>query len=51
MPQHVRMDRKWKLRGVAKPFYELLGSVDGKRGFPLGQEHEVCIRMLAPQRP
>src|SRR5690349_2979083 len=36
MPQHVSMDRKWQLSGLAKPFYKLLGVVDRKRRFPLG---------------
>jgi len=29
MAQHVSMDREWQLSGRAKPFYELLGAVDG----------------------
>ena len=45
------MDREWQLGGLAKAFNELLCAIDGKRGFPLGQEHEVCVGMLASQRP
>jgi hypothetical protein len=45
------MDRKWQLSGFAKPFYELLSAVDRKRRFPLGQEHEISVRMLTPQSP
>jgi hypothetical protein len=29
MPQHVSMDRKWQVSGLAEAFYELLGTVDG----------------------
>jgi hypothetical protein len=35
VPQHVSMGREWQLGGLAKPFYELLGAVDGKRRLPL----------------
>ena len=48
MPQHVSVDREWQLSGRPKPFNQLLGAVDGKRSLPLGQEHEICVRMLAP---
>ena len=48
MPQHVSMDRERQLSGLAKPFYKLLSPVDGKRCFPLGQEHEISMRMLTP---
>jgi hypothetical protein len=41
MPQHVGVDREWQLSGLAKPLYELLGTVDRQRGLTLGQEHEV----------
>ena len=42
---------KGSLSGHAKPFNQLLGAVDGKRRLALGQEHEVGVRMLAPQCP
>ena len=29
VPQHVSVDREWQLSGLAKPFYELLSTVDG----------------------
>jgi hypothetical protein len=29
MTQHVSMDREWQPSGLTKPFYELLGAVDG----------------------
>ena len=45
------MDREWQLGGLAKAFNELLCAIDGKRGFPLGKEHEVGVGMLATQRP
>jgi hypothetical protein len=45
----VGVDREWQLSGLAKPFYELLSAVYGKRSFPLGQEHEVCVGMLTTQ--
>ena len=35
IPQHVSMDRESQLSGHAEPFYELLGTVDGKARFPL----------------
>jgi hypothetical protein len=31
VPQHVSVDREWQLSGHAKPFYQLLRAVDGKR--------------------
>jgi len=49
--QHVSVDREWQLSGHAKPFYQLLGAVDGKGRLSLGQEHEVRVRMLASQCP
>jgi hypothetical protein len=45
---HVRVDRDWRLSGHAKPFYQLLGAIDGQRRLPLRQEYEVCVGMLAP---
>ena len=36
MPQHVSMDREWQLSSLAKPLYELLRAIHGKRGLPLG---------------
>jgi len=51
MAQHVGMDWERQLSGLAKPFYKLLSPVDGKRCFPLGQEHEISMRMLTPQGP
>jgi len=36
MAQHVRMDREWQLSGLAKPFNQLLGTVDGKGRLALG---------------
>ena len=35
VPQHVSMDLERQLSGHAEPFYELLGTVDGKGRFPL----------------
>ena len=29
VPQHVSMDREWQLSSHAKPFYKLLGTIDG----------------------
>ena len=49
MAQHVSVDLEWQLSGLAKPFNQLLSTVDGKRRLALGQEHEVCVRMLAPE--
>src|SRR3954452_12611009 len=54
MAQHVGMDREWQLSRLAKPFNQLLGTVDREWRLALGQEHEVCVRMLAaecPQQP
>ena len=51
MPQHVGVDREWQLGSLAKPFYELLRTIHGWRGLPLGQEYEVGMWMLASQRP
>ena len=28
MSQHVSVDREWQLSGLAKPFYELLSTID-----------------------
>ena len=49
--QHVSVDREWQLSGHAKPFNQLLGTVDRKRRLTLGQKHEVGVGMLAPQGP
>src|ERR1700756_1051418 len=35
VPQHVGVDLEWQLSGFAKPFNQLLGTVDGKRRLPL----------------
>ena len=51
MAQHVSMDRERQLSGHAQPFYELLGTIDGEGRLALRQEHEICMGMLAPQRP
>jgi hypothetical protein len=51
MPQHVSMDREPQLSGLTKPFNQLLSTVDRKRCFPLGQEHEIYVGMLAPESP
>jgi len=51
MAQHVGMYSEWQLSGLAKPFNQLLGAIDGKRRLALGQEHKVCMRMLAPELP
>jgi hypothetical protein len=45
------MDLERQLSGHAEPFYELLGTVDGKGRLAFGQEHEVRVRMLTPQCP
>jgi hypothetical protein len=45
------MDPEWRPSGLAKPFYELLRTVDGQRCLPLGQEYEVSKGMLTPQCP
>jgi hypothetical protein len=49
--QHVGMYLEWQLSGLAKPLYELLGTIDGEGRLALRQEHEICMGMLAPQRP
>jgi len=41
MPQHVSMDRKSQLSGLAKPFYELLSAIYREGSLTLQQEHEV----------
>jgi hypothetical protein len=51
MAQHVRVDREWQPSCLAKPFNELLRTIDGKGRLALRQEHEVCVRMLAPELP
>jgi hypothetical protein len=49
--QHAGVDREWQLSRPAKPFYQLLGAVDGQGRLAPGQEYEVRMRMLAPQCP
>jgi len=51
MTEHVSVDREGQLSGLAKPLYELLSAIHGKRGFALRQEYEVCVRMPAPEGP
>ena len=51
MAQHVSMDLERQLSSHAEPFYELLGTIDGEGRLALGQEHEVGMGMLAPERP
>ena len=41
MAQHVSVDLEWQICGLAKPFNQLLGAVDGKRRLTLRQEHEI----------
>jgi hypothetical protein len=49
--QHVRVDWERQPSGRAKPVYELLGAVDGKGRLTLRHEHEICVKMLAPECP
>ena len=51
VPQHVSMYLERHPSGLAKPLYELLGTIDGEGRLALRQEHEICMGMLAPQRP
>jgi hypothetical protein len=45
------MDPEWHLCGLAKPFNQLLGAIDGQGSLALGQEHEVSMWVLTPKCP
>ena len=49
--QNVHMDRELEASGHAKALDELLRAIDGQRGFALGQEQELTVRVLAQQCP
>ena len=50
MPQHVRMDGKWQLRGVTSSFDHPSKPGSGHRSAPLGAEY-VSARLTLPLEP